>query len=74
MALARGLTGVGGSEVVRVAGEESLVVLSRQVHVVVGERLSTCDPRIPAQTGPEHSEGAGLTGKYYLGVFYAAFS
>lgn len=44
-----GLTGVGGPEVVGVAGEEGLVVLSRQVHVVVGERLSTGDPRIPAQ-------------------------
>lgn len=44
----RGLTGVGGAEVVGVAGEEGLVVLSRQVHVVVGQRLATRDPRIPA--------------------------
>lgn len=49
-AFARGLTGVGGPEVVRVAGEEGLVVLCRQVHVVVSQRLSTGDPRIPAHT------------------------
>lgn len=48
-AFPRGLTGIGGAEVVGVAGEEGLVVLGRQVHVIVGQRLSTCDPRIPAQ-------------------------
>lgn len=52
-AFPRGLTGVGGPEVVGVAGEEGLVVLSRQVHVVVSQRLSTGDPRIPAQTRME---------------------
>lgn len=51
-----GLTGVGGPEVVGVAGEEGLVVLRRQVHVVVSERLSTCDPRVPAQARTAHLE------------------
>lgn len=53
-AFRRGLTGVGGSEVVGVAGEEGLVVLGRQVHVIVSQWLSTCDPRIPAGTRRAH--------------------
>lgn len=50
-ACVRQLTGVGGPQVVRVTGEEGLVVLRRQVHVVVGQRLPTRHPRVPGPQG-----------------------
>lgn len=69
------LTGVGGPEVVGVAGEEGLVVLRRQVHVVVSQRLSTGDPSIPAQTKTvlfrtfQTSSPPESTDKYYFLAF-----
>lgn len=48
-AYTRLLTGVSRPEVVWVAGKEGLMVLCRQVHVVVSQRLSTRYPRIPEQ-------------------------
>lgn len=34
---------------VRVTGKEGLVVLGREVHVIVGQRLSSCDPSVPVK-------------------------
>lgn len=59
----RPLTGVCRPEVVRVAGEEGLVVLRRQVHVIIRERLATRHPRIPEQ---QHGRNVGTSRRHMM--------